>query len=154
MNNKGFGLIELIVAISVVFVMVVSVVGAYVFFINTAYKNTKITKATFLLEEGLEAVRSIRDTDWGTFSNISTSTNLFLTFDNGWKISNDDIYLDSLFERKIVLSDVYRDENDGVVDSGGTFDAGTRKVDVFVSWRNPNATTTVSASEYLTNLFQ
>ena len=61
---KGQSLIELIIAIGI-FVFVTS---ALVFLILDSYISgrlaTEITKADFLAQEGLEAVRSIRDNSW------------------------------------------------------------------------------------------
>jgi len=63
-SKKGQSLIELIIAIGI-FVFVIS---ALIFLVLDSYVSgrlaTEITKADFLAQEGLEAVRSIRDNSW------------------------------------------------------------------------------------------
>jgi hypothetical protein len=69
--NQGQSLIELIIAIGI-FVFVTS---ALVFLILDSYISgrlaTEITKADFLAQEGLEAVRSIRDNSWSDLTSGS-----------------------------------------------------------------------------------
>ena len=49
-------------------------------------------------------------------------------------------------ERKITLSDVYRNANMDIVSSGGTLDGKTRLITVSVSWSTGGTTTTKSIS--------
>lgn len=63
-NQKGQSLIELLIALGV-FVVMVSAVGFLV--LDSYISNLRAkqnARALFLAEEGLEAVRSIRDNDW------------------------------------------------------------------------------------------
>ncbi len=154
-TSSGFSLIEVIIGIAVVTVSVVSVVSTYNFFLRVAQKNVQTVKAEFLNEEGLEAVRSIRDTSWSDFvNNISTSTDYFLNFNtNMWEATSTNSYIDDMFERKFVLYDVYRDIGDNIVFSGGDMDLGTKRVEVTVSWSSLGATTTRSSEIILSNLF-
>ena len=67
-----------------------------------AQKNLKVVKAEFLLEEGIEAVRSFRDLDWTNFSNISSDIDYYFSFeDNFWVATSTNIFVDNLFERKL-----------------------------------------------------
>ncbi len=64
-NQKGQSLIELIVALGI---LVIIVSGITFLILNTYTLNREAderTRAVFIAEEGLEAVRSIRDNDWG-----------------------------------------------------------------------------------------
>lgn len=62
--EKGQFLIELIIAIGI-FVIMASSLTFLIFNSYTAgYLASEITQANFLAEEGLEAARSIRDSDW------------------------------------------------------------------------------------------
>ena len=95
-----------------------------------------------------------RDTSWTNISAPVTGSSYYLTFNGtSWATSTTNTYIDGVFERKIVLSDVYRDANDDIVSSGGVLDTGTRKATVTVSWYEKTATTTKSISTYLTNIF-
>lgn len=150
---KGFGLTEVIVGLSVIFISLISIITSYNFFLKIANNNTKIVKAEFLLEEGVEVLRFIRDKGWNEFSNISLAENKFLIFQNGtWEISDENNYTDNLYERSFVIDNVYRDSNNDIVETG-TLDTETKKVTISVSWSNLGSTTTNSTSVYLTNLF-
>lgn len=63
-KNKGFTILELIVAI---FVMTTGIIGAYIAvqapLHYTGFYNTQLT-AYYLAQEGVEIVRNIRDTNW------------------------------------------------------------------------------------------
>ncbi|MFC1623666.1 hypothetical protein ACFL05_00925, partial [Patescibacteria group bacterium] len=151
--KKGISLLEVVIGISIIFVLVVSVVSTYNFFFRVAQKNTKTVKVEFLLEEGAEALRSIRDSGWEDFVNISSDTDHHLIFEEGvWKSTENNIYTDDIFERKFIITDVYRDNEDDISETG-TLDSGSKKAEVFVSWSESGATTTQSISTILTNLF-
>ena len=90
--------------------------------------NKKIVQASFLLEEGLEVVKFFRDTSWLNISGLTADTSYYLNF-NGtkWATSTSNIFVDNLFERKLVINNVSRDANDDIVSSGGTNDADTKR---------------------------
>ncbi|OGD69651.1 hypothetical protein A3I18_01775 [Candidatus Campbellbacteria bacterium RIFCSPLOWO2_02_FULL_35_11] len=152
--KKGTSLIEIIIGLAIISTSFFSVISAYHFFIKVAVRNASETKVSYLLEEGVEVTRFLRDSDWTSFSTLATSTDYHLVFDGGtWKATTTNIYIDNRFERKFVLGDVYRNI-DGDISDVGTLDAGARKIDVFVSFPSGNSTTTRSVNLYLTNLFQ
>jgi len=154
LQKKGFGLIEAVIGVSIVLVSLLSTISAYNFFLKIAQKNTKIIKAEFLLNEGVEAVRSIRDLSWIDFVNMNNDTDCYLSFVDGfWQSSSNNIFIDDVFERKFIITDIYRDENDNIA-SSGTLYPNTKGVKVLVSWNNSEATTTKSMDIILTNLFE
>lgn len=152
---RGFVLVEAVIAAAVVATVLASVVGALLLTLRSSLADTSKTQSSFLAEEGLEALRIMRDDSWNT--NIASHTSgvkFYLTFDGTtWRATNTNIFIDKKFERSVVFSDVYRDSNQDIVSSGGTLDSNTKKVTVSVSWSDINATTTRSLSTYLTNVF-
>ncbi|TSC54174.1 MAG: hypothetical protein LiPW30_744 [Parcubacteria group bacterium LiPW_30] len=64
MNNKGFTLIELVIAI---FILTVAIIGVYSAFstvvVLTAGASSRLT-AAYLAQEGVEIVRNMRDNNW------------------------------------------------------------------------------------------
>ncbi len=64
MKKKGFSIIELIVALAVIATAIVGVYGALALAVRASTKAADRTQAAFLLEEGFEAVRRLRDLDW------------------------------------------------------------------------------------------
>lgn len=152
--SKGFGLIEIIIGSAI---LTVSLVATSTYFQKTLQLNQdsgKTVQASFLLEEGIEAVKFFRDSSWTNISGLTAGTYYFLQFDGTkWATTSSNIFVDNAFERKFVLNNVSRDANDDIVASGGTNDPETKKVTVSVSWLGRNGTTTKTISTYITNIF-
>jgi prepilin-type N-terminal cleavage/methylation domain-containing protein len=154
-NNKGFGLMEIVVAVAIASIALygMSETARMSFrYINDA---TKKVQAAFLMEEGVEVVKIFRDTGWSTnIESLGTSTPYYLTFSAGtWQSSSVNTFVDDTFERKFQLDPVIRNASDDIAASG-TIDPDTLKLTVTVSWRSGSATTSQSISTYITNLFQ
>jgi len=154
-GKKGFSIVELVIAVSIIAVFIVSITFSFSLFLRLAFSNTLKVKAAFLTEEALESVRFLKQSDWEThISSLESDTDYFLDFSaNTWQISGNYTLIDGLFERRLVFEDVLRDNFDGrIVEEGGTLDEGTKKLTVFVSWQRNNATTTESFSTYIANI--
>ncbi len=153
--NIGLTLVEVLIAASIVLVFVVALTGVHSLYLRTALKSGNVIKATYLAEEGIEAVRFLRNTSWDT--NIATlilDTNYGMVF-NGttWQASTTNTTIDGMFVRTVVFSAVYRDSSQDIVISGGTLDPNTLKVTSTVSWDSPGASSNKVISTYLTNIF-
>lgn len=63
-KNKGFTMIEMVIAI---FILVVAIIGSYYYFsritIATSVISSRLT-AAYLAQEGLEIIRNMRDDNW------------------------------------------------------------------------------------------
>jgi len=153
--SAGLGLIEGVIAVAIVGTALVAMVGIFQLFLRTALQTTPELKAIFLMEEGLEATRAIRDLDWQTeIDPLALDTPYYLTFAGGrWEVALTPMYVDDVFERTVTFSSVNRDSDGRIVTSGGTTDTGTKKVRVSVSWSTRGATTTKTALGYLTDVF-
>lgn len=152
--SGGIGLIEAVAGISIISVFIFSLMLASQLSQKIVGESVKNIQAYFLLEEGVDAVKILRDTGWSSgIGSLAVGTNYFFSY-NGttWVSTNSNVYIDSIFERKFSLNNVYRDANDDIAGSG-TLDSGTKKATVNVSWRGRTGTTTKSASFYLTDLF-
>lgn len=153
-QNKGFGLIEIIVGSAILTLSLLAVSTYFQKSLQFNQDNKKIVQASFLLEEGIEVVKFFRDTSWSNISGLTADTSYFLNFDGvKWATSTSNVFVDNLFERKLVINNVSRNANDDIVSSGGTNDADTKKVTLSVSWKGRVGTTTKSISTYLTNIF-
>ena len=155
---SGFSLIEIIIASSVMLMVWLAVFYTYSGLTQFSSRNTSSIKASMLLEEGSEALRSLRDSSWNTnieASSICTNSNpcrLFYNItNNSWSATTSNIIIDDKFDRTFFLSDVNRDLNFNVVTSGGTLDTGSKKATIIVSWKQGNATTSQSLEAYLFN---
>lgn len=153
-NQKGFGLLEIIVGLSLISGSFFALFLVSQMSLKIVEENLNTAKASFLAEEGFEAIRILRDSSWNiNISSLTVGNSYYFEF-NGvtWLSTTTNAYIDGIFERKFVLSSVYRNANGDIADSG-TLDTGARKVTVSVSWSTKNGTTTRSISSYLFNIF-
>lgn len=132
-SQKGFSVAEIIVA-SAVFVLFVTIfTGILVSSINGLdYSGTK-NRAIILAEEGLEATRSIRDSN---FSNLVDGT--YGINNNGaqWVFIPTQDIVDNYFTRKIIISSI---------------DANTKSVISVVDWNNLKTNGSVSLLTHFAN---
>ncbi len=156
---KGFSLVEVLIACAIMATSVLALMAASTNGIQLSNQTLKQTQANFLLEEGAEAVKSIRDESWENISNITLNTDYYLTFNSGtnsWSLGTTPVgAIDSLFTRKVVFSGVSRDINDDIVSSGGSYDDDkTVKVIVSISWPSTQGSTSSrDLSFYISDIF-
>jgi len=156
-KRTGFTLVEVIVACAIISVSTFALMSASANGIQLSSKALKQTQASLLLEEGAEAVKTIRDENWTTISSLTLDIDYYLTFNTGtntWSLGTTPTStIDSVFTRKVNFSAVNRDANDDIVTSGGTLDARTKKVTITVSWPATSTTYTKTLDFYLSDIF-
>lgn len=155
-KNNGFSLVEVLIACSIIALTSLSLMQATAKGVELSNRALRQVEATQLIEEGVEAVKTIRDTDWNVISNLNLDTNYYLVFDtntNTWSLSLISVVpIDNIFTRTIVFSRVDRDSNDNI-SSSGTLDTGSKKVNITVSWPAQGGTNSKNLTFYLTNIF-
>lgn len=153
-NSKGFGLVEAVVAVSIAAFSILAVWKVYTSFLKLSISNPSLFQSSFLAEEGIEAMKFMRDSGWSAnIEALSTSVPYALVFDgSAWKATSTLALIDGKYDRRVMLHDVYRDAS-GNIASSGSFDPGTRKVTVTVSWRKGSATTTKEVITYVSKIF-
>lgn len=156
-KKKGLSLVEVLVASSIMIIFFLTLVGVYNTYLKISRTNIYSIKAGYLAEEGIEAIKSLRDLSWNNnIAPLSTSSNLYLEWAGGrWVATTTNAYIDGMFERKINISEVNRDLSNGdIVTSGGALDSGSRLITVTVSWPYKNSTSTRTIATYITNLYR
>lgn len=141
-------------AILIVLMLGLAQVGQFTFRLVDE-SNLKL-RAAFLTEEGIEAVRILRDATWSAnITPLALDTDYYPAFSSGaFSLGTmPQVPVDGTFDRRVRFAAVQRDSADDIVESGGTLDPNTRRVTVNVSWQNRGRTNTTSISTYLTNLF-
>lgn len=135
-KQSGFGIVEILVAAVIISLVLVGLHSALTQALRLVYRSTERTQAAFLAEETVEALRSLRDAGWSTYiGTLSAGTEYFLGWSGGtWNITTTNSLIDSTFERKFVLADVYRDNSSDDIAPTGTLDPGTKKITVTVEW--------------------
>ena len=153
-KEAGFSLVEALVAIGIATVVLVSLLVAFQSFLRAALDLPTRVKASYLAEEGLEALRIIRDQSWASSLGTLTVGNTYYLAFTGvvWQTTTTPQYIDGRFLRSFTISSVARDGNDDITSSGGTIDLYTKKVTVSISWSTRSATTTLTLPTYFTRL--
>src|SRR3989338_1868128 len=128
--HTGLTLVEVLVAAAIILVFLVALFQVHSLYLRRAFLNTGSIKGALLVEEGLEAVRFLRDSSWNTnIAPLALETDYNLVFQsNTWATTTTAFFIDDTFERKIIFSAVNRDTNGDIVSTGGILDPGTRLV--------------------------
>jgi len=149
-------LLEFVIATALVGFVAISLVQVGELSLRYSRFADNRTTATFLLQEGVEAVTMLRDESWDQhIASRTTDVDYFLNFSGpAYTLSETPSpFIDNKFERTIRFADVLRDAQFDIAASGNT-DTETKKITVTVSWFNKTATTTEQIEFYLTNLFK
>ena len=154
--KKGFTMLEILIGASIITASFLGVLTVFDRLTRASRQMVELTQASFLLEEGLEAVRIWRDTGWANLGNWPAGTEYYLIWSGSkWATSTVNVFLDGKFERKMTATNVQRNTSKDIVPSGGTDDPNTKLMTATVAWSAPGggATTTKTISTYFTNLF-
>lgn len=151
-NQKGFMLVEIIVAVSIItaFVMVAMAVAQKS--ISVSRQSLHVSQATFLLEEGAEAVRIFRDNAWSNISSLTVGTNYYPLFSGGtWTLSAVPSTI-GIFTRVVTIADVNRDASSSDIAPSGTNDPNTKLISSSLSWNEGAVNVTKTLSFYIMNI--
>lgn len=154
-GKNGFGMLEIVIGAALISVSLFGVVAVSSASLKATENATHSIQAAFLLEEGMEVMRFLRDSGWNTYiAPLNTATPYYLNFSAGaWTTTSSQVLdIDGIFERTFVINDVYRNIDDDIVTSGGTIDPNTKKITFSVSWSLRGITITKTISAYLTNI--
>ncbi|MBU6414705.1 hypothetical protein KGQ34_00470 [Patescibacteria group bacterium] len=152
---KGSSLIEIIVGLAVIATALLFLGNIAQYSLRLVETSTMRLQATFLLSEGAEAVKTMRDRGWTANINpLPLDTDSYLAFSaNQWQATATPETIDNAFSRKFTVAGVQRNSSDDIVASGGTVDPNTKKITVTVSWNQGSRPFSESISTYITNLF-
>ena len=151
--GAGFGLLEIVLAITVISGSLFAIAGASRLAFIVSSENLLKSQAGFLLEEGAEALKTIRDRSWNDFSSIPNNTLYYLVFSGGaWQATNiDPGPVAGVFTRTVTVSNVLRDAGDNIAGSGVP-DPDTRKIVVKVSWQERSLGVSQEAISYISRI--
>lgn len=135
-TNKGFSLVEVILASAVFGLLVTALVGAYLYGAEATALAGNRARANLLAEEGLEAIRNIHD---GGFNDLATGTHGLAISANQWTLSGTQDTSD-IFTRQIDIANI---------------DSTRKTITSTVTWQqNPQRTGSVALTTRLTNWLQ
>lgn len=152
-QSAGFLVVEILVAISIVTAAILTAMSVSQKSITVSRQSVHTTQAAFLLEEGAEAVRVMRDNNWTNISGLTAGTTYYPTFTSGtWTLSTTPNSL-GIFTRTITMQSVTRDNTTKDISGSGTVDPDARLFTVTVSWSEGATTVTKSLQFYIINIF-
>jgi len=146
-------MVEVLVAISIITVSILAAMSVAQKSVHLSRQAFHATQAAFLLEEGAEAVRILRDNAWSNISSLTPNTNYYPTFSSGTWILSTTPNTIGIFIRTVSMALVNRDDTTKDISSIGTDDAGTKLVMVSISWTEGGMTITKTLPFYIINIF-
>ena len=138
-NCNGQSILEIILTLAI-FAIVVSTVFVFSMqgLINLE-RSSYYAEALSLLNEGEEAIRTIGRTDWDNLAYDQSAVSIDAV---AWALSGEGTVEDlNNFSRTIYFSDVYRDDNNLIVDAGhalASLDTFSKYADIQVEWQVVN----------------
>ena len=158
--RQGFGIFEIIIASAIIVGAVVALINILVLSKYTAEFSTQKIQAAFLLEEGVEAVKFIRDTGWNqNIVPLLINTDYYLVFSTStsvWTIGSAPIpAIDGIFTRSFRVEHVSRDASSNIETSynPANLDLETKKIIMRVTWPFKGQNKTATLETYLVDLF-
>lgn len=150
-KQKGQLLVEILLAIALTTIFLPALLTGLFSSRVGKVQQTQRAQAIALLKEAEEVVRNVRNQQWNAFSLNGTYHPLISN--DSWMFASGNETING-FTRSVTLSDVYRDTNGIIVDSGGTLDPATKRVHVEVTWGIPylsSVDSTMFVTRYLNN---
>jgi Tfp pilus assembly protein PilV len=153
--KKGIMLAEILIAtfiFSIILGVLITINNLYVASVSSSLKSIK---ALYLAEEGMEAVRIIRDTNFENFKNLTNDQGYYLYFSDSasstWEATTSISYKNiSGVDRWFVLSPVRRSYGKITDNTSGELDENTKKLTVYVSWSDRDKVNEKTLFTYLT----
>lgn len=151
-NFRGFMMVEILIVASIIvasFLIALTVTQKSIFLSRQSLHQSQ---TAFLLEEGAEAVRIVRDNIWSGISSLTLDADYYLLYSGGtWTLSLSPSQI-GIFTRRVVVSSVYRDGNQNLA-SSGTLDSDARLITIYLSWMEGTQTFSKTIQFYLFNIF-
>ncbi|PJE76219.1 hypothetical protein COV04_00495 [Candidatus Uhrbacteria bacterium CG10_big_fil_rev_8_21_14_0_10_48_11] len=154
---SGFGLIELVVVLGLTALMVPSMLQFSFFVTKVMGEQQRKVEAAYLAEEGIEAVRTMRDSSWtDAIVPLSLATSYYpVLVGDSWTLNaSDPGVLLGRYTLTITLDAVSRDASSNIVAPpavGGMNDDGTRLVTSTITWNDEGTPSSFSVQAYVTD---
>lgn len=146
-KNSGAVLIELIVSLAVFMIIVAGVFSTLLGSLRDTVDNKSQTEGHFLAQEGIEAVKSIRDNDW---LDLADGTHGLTDGSGYWDFQGVSETIGD-YTRSITIEGVNRDVSGDIVTSGGSLDPRTKKITTTIDWIGIASAQSIITESYLTD---
>lgn len=147
-KEKGQLVLEVMIATTIFSLVGFTMIQLILFSFIGIRRGINQVKAQALSQEGIEAVRAVKNRDWDSL----VAANYIAEDSAGeWVLSSGSEDQIGNFTRTISISDVYRDNNYNISESG-SLDEYTKLVEVETEWETENGNlNSVKRTEYFTN---
>lgn len=152
-NKQGFSVAEIMMVIVVFAIFSVSIYQALIFYHKSMKGAVNKVAAIYLAQEGIEAVRSLRNKSWD--DNIFDLDEAIVYYPvlvgDEWTLSTTNPGpIDGAYIRTVELDEVFRNSSDDI-DTAGAEDPNTKKIQVKIAWDEPAGNKEIKIETYLTN---
>jgi len=134
-DNKGVSIVEILIAMTIIIIALASILSLATFSLKAASLTKETTKANAISQEAMEAVRSIRDSDWAKLTPGSHGLTSAAGF---WDFTGTENVING-FTRTILIENVSRDpttDNIEITYNPANNDPNTKKITATVSWKS------------------
>ena len=154
-KKQGISIIEILIVVFIIGVALSSLVAVANLSLTGAIQSKKTVQAESLGRGMIEAARNFRDgTGWDINGLGTVTIGIPYYFEKTeslqWQLSSGTSDILG-FTGQIVFNDVFRDDNDNIVEQGGIKDSDSKKVTVTVSWQEKGRNHQISLFSYFTN---
>lgn len=131
-SSKGFASVEVLLAATIFGMLVTALIGALVYGELASANGGEQVRANMLAEEGIEAVRNIRD---AAYANLADGTYGLVQSGGSWTLSGTSDTT-GIFTRKVTIASV---------------DSVRKNITSTVNWQTPTGTSQIAVTSRLTN---
>lgn len=152
--KRGFGMLEILIAAALIALTVVGFGQVARTAIRSLEAEKMELEAAYLADEGIEAVRALRDSSWEDSIAALVPDTYYLELGEGWSlVSSPEPLLAGRYTRSVRLDEVRRDATTFQISSNPAdpVDGGTRLVTVTVSWPERGVERQIERSAYITD---
>ncbi len=149
--QRGQSLVEIILAMGLAAIILPALLTGLVSSRQGKAQQAQRTQAVYLLNETVDAVRSVREKGWTGFAVNGTYHPIISG--SSWTLGAGSAVVNN-FTQQVVIGDVNRNSSGAIVTSGGSMDPSSKKVVVTISWGLPyisSISDTLYMTRYLDN---
>jgi|GEM_PF-6009993 len=151
-KNKGFSIIEILIAMGVLAIAVSSVGIFAAVSSRTVSLSDKQVDASLHVQEYLNALRIMKQDSWREITDATGGGDKSIVFaNNRYSIVNGETTYDDDITIGMTVAYAYRDASGNIVSSGGTLDLHTRQVVVTANWTAYNQSRFVDSTVYFSD---
>ncbi len=145
---------EILITITIASIALFALNTLMVVSLDFVVQTLHTTQATILAQEGIEAVRILRNASWSNnIATLSPGATYYPSFSGAtWTLqASSPGLINNIFTRSLIAENVLRDLNNDIAASG-TPDPNTKKISLTMTWQEHGQAKTIVVMTYITNI--